>query len=361
MGKILKIGITHGDINGIGYEVILKALADQGMLDVCTPIVYGSSKAMGYYKKVLDLDRLSVNVIKTAADAVPHRINVVNCCNEELKIEMGQATEESGFYAFAALDQATLELQNGLLDAIVTGPINKSVMPKDRFPYAGHTEYFETKANQKGLMLLIRNQLRVALVTNHLAIKDVASNITEERILIKLNILNKTLIRDFLIRKPRIAVLALNPHAGDGGLFGTEETEIIAPAIKRANDGGILCFGPYAADGFWGAGMYTKFDAVLAMYHDQGLVPFKTLGMDCGVNYTAGLPYIRTSPDHGTAYEIVGKNLADESSMRQAIYTAADIAKNRAWNDEASANPLKVEDFQINDRKKSPRNDGESK
>lgn len=357
----LKIGITQGDINGIGYEVILKSLADAAMLDICTPVIYGSSKAMGYYKKVLDLDRLSVNIVKSGGEAAPHRINVVNCSSEELKIEMGQATPESGQYAFAALDQATNDLQNGLIDALVTAPINKSVMPQDRFPYAGHTEYLEAKANQKGLMLLMRGALRVALVTNHVALKDVAENITEERILTKLHILNTALRRDFGIRKPRIAVLALNPHAGDDGLFGREEAEIIAPALKQANDRGILCFGPYAADGFWGASTLDRFDAILAMYHDQGLAPFKALCMSEGVNYTAGLPFVRTSPDHGTAYEIVGKNQADAQSMRQAIYTAVDIVKNRALDDEISANPLKVEEMPTNDRKKMPRNDGDSK
>ncbi len=361
MDKVLKIGITQGDINGIGYEVILKSLADAHMLEICTPVVYGSSKAMGYYKKVLDLDRLSVNIVKSGAEAAPHRINVVNCSSEELKIEMGQATPEGGEYAFAALEQATADLQNGQIDALVTAPINKSVMPHDRFPYAGHTEYLEAKANQKGLMLLLRGSLRVALVTNHLALKDVSENITEERIVNKLSILDKTLRRDFGIRKPRIAVLALNPHAGDGGLFGSEESEIIAPAVKQANDNGILCFGPYAADGFWGADMLDKFDAILAMYHDQGLAPFKALCMGDGVNYTAGLPFVRTSPDHGTAYEIVGKNHADAQSMRQAIYTAVDIVKNRTLDDEISANPLKVEEMPTNDRRKSPRNDDNQK
>lgn len=361
MEKTLKIGITQGDINGIGYEIILKTLSDPRMLEICTPVIYGSSKAMGYYKKVLELDRLSVNIVKSGGDAAPRRINVVNCSSEELKIEMGQATAESGQYAFFALDQATADLQNGLIDAMVTAPINKSVMPQDRFPYAGHTEYLEAKANQKGLMLLLRGSLRVALVTNHLALKDVAANITEERILAKLHILNKTLQRDFGIRKPRIAVLALNPHAGDGGLFGGEEAEIIAPAVKKANDRGILCFGPYAADGFWGAGMLDKYDAVLAMYHDQGLAPFKALCMGDGVNYTAGLPFVRTSPDHGTAYEIVGKNQADEQSMRQAIYTAVDIVKNRALDTEISANPLKVDEMPTNDRRKSARNDDNQK
>lgn len=357
MEKILKIGITQGDINGIGYEVILKTLADARILDICTPVVYGSSKAMGYYKKVLDLDRLSVNIVKSGGDAAPRRINVVNCSSEELKIEMGQATAESGQYAFYALDQATADLQNGLIDAMVTAPINKHVMPQDRFPYAGHTEYLEAKANQKGLMLLLYGSLRVALVTNHLALKDVAANITEERILTKLHILNKTLQCDFGIRNPRIAVLALNPHSGDNGLFGSEEAEIIAPAVKKANDRNILCFGPYAADGFWGSDMLGKFDAVLAMYHDQGLAPFKALCMDDGVNYTAGLSFVRTSPDHGTAYEIVGKNRANEQSMRQAIYTAVDIVKKRSLEAEISANPLKVDEMPTNDRKKSTKND----
>ena len=356
MEKLLKIGITHGDINGVGYEVILKTLADQRVLDVCTPVIYGSSKAVGYYKKVLELEHLTVSVVKSGSDAVAHRINVVNCCSDELKIEMGQATADSGLNAFFALDMATLDLQNGVIDAMVTAPINKSTMPQDRFPYTGHTEYLEAKANQKGLMLLVRDALRVALVTNHLALKDVAANITEERILTKLHILQKSLRVDFGIRTPRIAVLALNPHAGDNGLFGREEPEIIAPAIQKANERGILCFGPFAADGFWGSSSVTKFDAVLAMYHDQGLAPFKAMYMGEGVNFTAGLPFVRTSPDHGTAYELAGKNKADESSLRQAVYMAVDIVKQRAQEAAFAANPLVIDEKMFADKKKNREN-----
>ena len=302
------------------------------------------------------MEHLTVSVVKSGSDAVAHRINVVNCCSDELKIEMGQATADSGLNAFFALDMATLDLQNGVIDAMVTAPINKSTMPQDRFPYTGHTEYLEAKANQKGLMLLLHDALRVALVTNHLALKDVAANITEERILTKLHILQKSLRVDFGIRTPRIAVLALNPHAGDNGLFGREETEIIAPAIQKANERGILCFGPFAADGFWGSSSVTKFDAVLAMYHDQGLAPFKAMYMGEGVNFTAGLPFVRTSPDHGTAYELAGKNKADESSLRQAVYTAVDIVKQRAQEAAFAANPLVIDEKMFADKKKNREN-----
>ncbi|MGN0187855.1 MAG: 4-hydroxythreonine-4-phosphate dehydrogenase PdxA [Paludibacteraceae bacterium] len=356
MEKLLKIGITHGDINGIGYEVILKTLADQRILDVCTPVIYGSSKAVGYYKKVLELEHLTVSVVKSGGDAMPHRINVVNCCSDDLKIEMGQATPDGGLNAFFALDMAMLDVQNGVIDAMVTAPINKSTMPQDRFPFAGHTEYLEAKANQKGLMLLLHDALRVALVTNHVALKDVAANLTEERILTKLHILHKSLRTDFGISTPRIAVLALNPHAGDNGLFGHEEAEIIAPAIRKANERGILCFGPFAADGFWGTSHVQKFDAVLAMYHDQGLAPFKAMYMDEGVNFTAGLPFVRTSPDHGTAYDLVGKNKADESSLRQALYVAVDIVKHRAVEAEITANPLVVDEKMFVEKKKNREN-----
>ncbi len=356
MEKLLKIGITHGDINGIGYEVILKTLMDNHMLELCTPVIYGSSKAVGYYKKVLELDHLSVNVVKSGNDAVAHKINVVNCCPEELKIEMGHATAESGANALRALEVATSDLQNGAIHALVTAPINKSVMPKESFPYSGHTEYFEAKSGQKGLMLLVHDAVRIALVTNHLSIKDVAKNITEDVILQKLTLLHQSLQRDFCIREPRIAVLALNPHAGDGGLFGDEESEIIAPAIKKANEQGIICVGPFAADGFWGSTNIKAYDAVLAMYHDQGLAPFKALCMDEGVNFTAGLPFVRTSPDHGTAYEIVGKNLASPASLRQAIYCAKDIVRKRALHDEISANPLQIDEKMFVDKKKNREN-----
>lgn len=356
MDSLLKIGISHGDINSISYEIILKTLVDARMSELCTPVIFGSSKALGYYKKVLNLDHISVNVVRSAADAVAGRVNVVNCSAEELKIEMGVPTAESGKYALMALEQASEALNNGEIDALVTAPISKSAMPHEAFPYAGHTEYFEAKTNAKGLMLLTNECLRVALVTNHLAIKNVADAISEEKILEKLTMLNQTLQQDFSVRKPRIAVLSLNPHAGDGGLFGDEEATIIAPAIEKANAQGMQCFGPFAADGFWGSNEVKSFDAVLAMYHDQGLVPFKLMGMDAGVNFTAGLPVVRTSPDHGTAFNLVGKNVANENSFRQAIFSAIDIVRNRRIYAEISANPIVIEEKNAFDRQKKREN-----
>lgn len=352
MEKLLKIGITQGDINGIGYEVILKTLADPRMLELCIPVIYGSSKAIGYYKKLLELDHLSINIVKSANEAGAKRINIINCGADELKVEMGQCTAEGGQGAFAALEAATAELQTGHIDALVTAPINKSNMPNDNFKFPGHTEYLEHKANgQKSLMILMSGNTRIALVTNHIAISEISKTITEELILNKLAILNQTLIRDFGIVKPRIAVFGLNPHAGDQGLFGDEEARIITPALKKANEKGILCVGPLSADGFWGSRSFQHYDAILAMYHDQALGAFKALYMDEGVNFTAGLPFVRTSPAHGTAYDLVGKNEASEQSFRQAMYSACDIIRYRAMYDEMSKNPLVVEPIRISNKK----------
>ena len=352
MDKLLKIGITQGDINGIGYEVILKTLADPRMLELCIPVIYGSSKAIGYYKKIFGLDHLSITIIKSADEASAKHINIINCGADEVKVDMGQATPEGGQGALAALEAATAELQTGKIDALVTAPINKSNMPSDGFKFPGHTEYLEHKANgQKSLMILMSGNTRIALVTNHIAISEISKTITEELILQKLDILNQTLIRDFSIVKPRIAVFGLNPHAGNQGLFGDEEAHVIIPALKKANEQGILCVGPISADGFWGSRSFQHYDAILAMYHDQGLTAFKALYMDEGINYTAGLPFVRTSPAHGTAYDIVGKNEASEQSFRQAMYSACDIIRHRATYDESSKNPLIVEPIRISHRK----------
>lgn len=352
MEQRLKIGITQGDINGIGYEVILKTLADQRILELCVPVIYGSSKAIGYYKKLLELDQLSINVIKAADEAVQKRINIINCGADELKVTLGQSTPEGGQAAFDALEVAADALQAGEIDALVTAPINKGNMPNNGFKFPGHTEYLEHKANgQKSLMILMSNNTRIALVTNHVAVSDISKTITEELILDKLTILNKTLIRDFGVVKPRIAVFALNPHTGDHGLFGDEEERVIIPALKKANEQGILCVGPLSADGFWGSRSFQQYDAILAMYHDQGLGAFKALYMDEGVNFTAGLPFVRTSPAHGTAYDLVGKNEASEQSFRQAMYSACDIIRYRAMYDEMSKNPLVVEPIRISNKK----------
>lgn len=339
------IGITHGDLNGIGYEVILKTLLDNRVYEEFTPVVYGSSKVAAYYRKGLEGQTLNLNIINSVEDIHPKRINIINCISDDVKIEPGISSAEAGKAAFAALERASDDLKKGLLDALVTAPINKNNIQSVDFNFPGHTEFLEHKfkTDSSALMMLVNDVLRVAVVTGHVPLKDVASKLTTELITDKLLVLDKSLKQDFRIDRPRIAVLGLNPHAGDNGVIGTEEKEIIVPALKAAEEKGILCFGPYPADGFFGSDAFAKFDAVLAMYHDQGLIPFKTLSMETGVNYTAGLPIIRTSPDHGTAYDIAGKNIASEESFRQAVYLAFDIIHNRRWNNEITANPLKVE------------------
>lgn len=343
MEKLLKIGITQGDINGVGYEIILKTLADNRILENAVFIIYGSSKVAAFYKKQLEMDNLNFNIVRKAEEANPRRINIINCCNDEIKVEMGVPTKEAGEAAFKALEAATDDLKNGIIDGIVTAPINKATIQSERFNFNGHTEYLQSKFDQnESLMLLVSERLKVALATNHEPINAVAGLLTEELLLKKLTLLKKSLQRDFMIRQPRIAVLALNPHAGDDGLIGKEEINIIAPAVKKANEEGIICVGPLAADGFWGSSELNRYDAILAMYHDQGLAPFKAIAMNTGVNFTAGLPIVRTSPDHGTAYNIAGKNLADENSFRQAVFAVFDIVKNRNLYDEINENPLQI-------------------
>lgn len=340
-GKIC-VAITQGDINGVGYEIILKLFSEPTMLDLCIPVVYGSPKVATYHRKAMELTTNFVTIQK-AEEAVDGRLNLVDCIVDEVKIDFGQPTEESGKCALKALERAMEDYKAGLFDVLVTAPINKAAIQCDTFKFPGHTEYIQERVgeNQEALMILMNDVMRVALVTTHLPIRDVASAITQEAVMRKARIFYETLRRDFSVTKPRIAVLALNPHAGDDGLLGGEEKEVIIPAMQELENEGILCFGPYAADGFFGNKMYEHFDGVLAMYHDQGLAPFKTLAMTEGVNFTAGLPIVRTSPDHGTAYDIAGQGKADEASMRQAIYAAIDIYRNRKNYDEAHANPLK--------------------
>lgn len=337
----MRVAITHGDTNGIGYEVIFKTFAEPTMLELCTPIIYGSPKVAAYHRNALGI-QANFTIINSAQDAHPGKLNLLPTFDEEVKVELGTASKEAGTAALKALEKALKDYKNGLTDVLVTAPINKNSIQCDKFNFCGHTEYIEERAGEgkKALMILINDIMKVALVTTHLPIKDVAEAITKEKIVEKATIFNNSLKRDFRVSNPRIAVLALNPHCGDGGLLGKEEEEIIAPAIKELSDNGIYAFGPFAADGFFGHGSYNSFDGVLAMYHDQGLAPFKSLDMGDGVNYTAGLPIIRTSPDHGTAYEIAGKNVADESSFRHAIYVALDVFRNRACYDEPFANPL---------------------
>ncbi len=337
----IRVAITQGDTNGVGYEVIFKAFADPTILELCTPIIYGSPKIAAYHRKALNIDT-NFSIINNADEARDGRVNLLNCFDDEVKVELGLPSTEAGSAALKALDRAMTDFRSGLYDVLVTAPINKATIQSPGFHFPGHTEYIETSVGdgQKALMILMNETLRVALVTTHLPIKDVAKAITKEGIIEKTTIFHTALKRDFRISNPRIAVLALNPHAGDDGLLGQEEKEIISPAIEELAGKGIQAFGPYPADGFFGSGAYDHFDGVLAMYHDQGLAPFKTIALESGVNYTAGLPIVRTSPDHGTAYDIAGQGKADENSMRQAVYTAIDVFRNRQNYDEPLKNPL---------------------
>lgn len=339
--KTIRVAITHGDTNGIGYEVIFKTFAEPEMLELCTPIIYGSPKVAAYHRKVLNLET-NFSIIDKAEDAKSGRVNLLTTFDDEVKIDMGQASKEAGEAALKALDRAMTDYRSGLYDVLVTAPINKDNIQSNLFRFAGHTEYIESCVGegQKALMVLMTESLRVALVTTHLPIKDVAGAITKEAIIEKATIFHKSLRRDFCIQKPRIAVLSLNPHAGDAGVIGSEEKEIIQPAIQELEQQGIQAFGPFAADGFFGSHAYNRFDGVLAMYHDQGLAPFKALASEQGVNYTAGLSLVRTSPDHGTAYDIAGKGVASENSFRQAIYTAIDVYRSRLRFDEPLEHPL---------------------
>lgn len=338
----IRIGITHGDINGIGYEVILKTLSDSRLLELVTPVVYGSSKVASYHKKTLDIGELNFNIIRTADQAVQGKLNLINVSQQEIRVELGQSTETAGEVAFLALELATEDLRLQKLDALVTAPINKQNIQSEKFHFPGHTEYLASKFNaSQSLMLMIGNNIRIGVVTGHIPLREVSQTITADSILQKIRVFNQSLIRDFNIRGPRIAVLALNPHAGDKGVIGQEEESVIIPAIKTAFNEGIMAFGPYPADGFFGSSVFTRFDGILAMYHDQGLIPFKTLSFDSGVNFTAGLPFVRTSPAHGTAYDIAGRNEASPASFREALYLAIDVARNRKVSNEINADPLK--------------------
>ncbi len=345
--KKIRVGITHGDTNGVGYEVILKCFASNDILELCTPIVYGSSKILNYHKKALGITTTQINVARDVAHIREGALNLIEVINDEVKVELGQPGKQAGKAAFEALEAAVSDLKRGDIDVLVTAPINKDNIHSEEFNFPGHTEYLEasTGDGEKALMILCNDTMRVALVTTHVPLAKVAQAINKENIIQKLHTFNKSLMRDFGIQNPRIAVLALNPHSGDNGLLGNEEKDIIAPAIQEASDDHIMCFGPYAADGFFGNNQYRRFDGVLAMYHDQGLAPFKTIAMNEGVNVTAGLPIVRTSPDHGTGYDIAGKGVASEASMRHAIFTAIDIYRNRQRYDDMYRNPLKKQYF----------------
>ncbi len=339
------IAITAGDINGVGYEIILKSLIDPHICEICRPIVYGNAKIARQHAQKLDEEfhNIQFNLIDDPKQAKDGRLNLITCYPDDTPLNIGVSTPEAGKASLQSLQRACQDLQQGSVDALVTAPINKDNIQCDAFRYSGHTEYLTKIFGQGGdsLMMMLSNRMRVALVCNHTPIAKVPQTITKERIIAKLTLLTKTLQDDFSIRKPRIAVLALNPHAGDNGLIGTEEAEVIRPAIDKANEQGLWAFGPYSADGFFGAGQYNHFDAVLAMYHDQGLAPFKALDMS-GVNFTAGIRIVRTSPDHGTAYDLAGQNKADASSMLHALYAAIDIRARRMENQELNANPLPI-------------------
>ncbi len=337
----IRVGITHGDINGISYEVIIKSLADNRILEMCTPIVYGSPKVAAYHKKTLDIDLFSFNHIQSAREANPRRVNIINCVDDEIRVELGKSTGQAGVASYLALEAAVKDLKSGNIDVVVTAPINKENIQSDNFSFAGHTEYFAKEFDTMDyLMLMVSEVLKVGVVTGHIPLSGVAESISKDKILADIRLLHRTFVEDFAIRKPRIAVLGLNPHAGDGGIIGNEEKNVIIPAIKQANDEGIIALGPYPADGFFGSGEFNKFDVTLAMFHDQGLIPFKVMAFESGVNFTAGLPIIRTSPGHGTAYNIAGKGTASEESFRNALYLAIDVYMNRKRYKELSKDPL---------------------
>lgn len=325
-----RIGITLGDLNGIGPEVIIKALADHRLLNLMTPIIYGSTKVLSFYRKLMNLEEFNYSQVKAKGQFFPKAINVVNCWEDMVEINPGQPSRQTAKAALICLKRAVEELKEGLIDGFVTGPIDKNTIHGEEFPFQGHTEYLTQEFNAgESLMLMVGNDLRVGLVTEHIPVKEISSFITRERVELKIRLMELTLKKDFLISKPKIAVLGLNPHAGDEGLLGNEEIDVIKPVIQDLKSKGKLIFGPFPADGFFASGQHSKYDGIVAMYHDQGLVAFKTLSFESGINYTAGLPYVRTSPDHGTAYGLAGKNLASEGSMRQAMYVACDIIKNR--------------------------------
>jgi 4-hydroxythreonine-4-phosphate dehydrogenase len=347
MSEKIKVGISIGDVNGIGLEIIIKTLADARIYDYCTPIVYGHTKLASFYRRTTHVEDLNFFVINHPSETIGRKDykkpNMINCWEEDIKIEPGVVNAGVGKYSFISLERATSDLVNGDIDALVTAPINKDNIQSDQFNFPGHTEYLQERAGAgESLMFLVSDTLRVGVVTGHIPISKVAENITAEKIIAKLKLMDNSLRNDFWIRKPKIAVLGLNPHASDNGLIGSEEQQVIIPAIEEARNNDILAFGPYSADGFFANGTYLQFDAVLAMYHDQGLIPFKQIAFESGVNFTAGLSFVRTSPDHGTAYDIAGKNMASEVSFREAIFSAIHIVKNRRETVELHENPLAI-------------------
>ena len=348
--KLVRVGVSIGDPNGIGMEVIIKTFMDNRMMQMCTPIVYASSKTASFHRKALGINDFSFNFIKTAEQANPKNANLINVWEEEIVIELGKDTQTGGKYALKSFEAALKDLKEGKIDVLVTAPLNKHNIPSEKSKFIGHTEFLTNYfAAQDHLMMMVGDELRIATVTGHIPLSEVASTLSTQKIENKAKIFLKSLTEDFGIRKPKIALLGLNPHAGDNGLLGKEEETIILPAINNLKNEGHLVYGPFGADGFFGSGNFTKFDGILSMYHDQGLVPFKTLAFENGVNFTAGLSVVRTSPDHGTAYDIAGKNCANEQSFRSAVYLAVDIFNQRKNLKETTANPLKIS-FQKRER-----------
>jgi 4-hydroxythreonine-4-phosphate dehydrogenase len=339
--KRIKVGITHGDFNGVAYEVIINSLKDNRVVDLFVPVIYGLSKVLAYYRKALKLNDFNYNITKDATKIYMRKVNIVNISNDDIKIETGKSTAEAGKMALRALEKVVEDLKNNKIDVIVTAPLNKANIQSDDFHFPGHTEYLASEFGVTNyLMLMVHDNLRVGTVTGHIPVKEISASLNEELILAKLEVFNKSLIRDFGISRPKIAVFGLNPHIGDKGLLGSEDEEIILPALISAKKNGILAYGPFAADGFFGSNELSKYDGVLAMYHDQGLAPFKSIAHSGGVNFTAGLPIVRTSPAHGTAYNIVGKQKSSPNSMREAIYLAKDIFNARKRYDKENENPL---------------------
>ncbi|HDJ34328.1 MAG TPA: 4-hydroxythreonine-4-phosphate dehydrogenase PdxA, partial [Bacteroidetes bacterium] len=316
----IRVGITQGDINGIGYELIIKTLQDNRLYDTCVPVVYGSPKVAAYHRKAVNIQNFSFNNIRHAAEAHEKRPNMINVADDDIRVELGKATPAAGEAALAALQAAVKDLKACLIDVLVTAPISKYSIRFGEFSFPGHTEYLASEFGGETLMLMVSDVMRVGMATGHIPLHEVPGQITEDLILKKLRIMDLSMQRDFMIRKPRLAILGLNPHAGEEGILGQAEQKIIVPALKTAREENILAFGPYPADGFFGSGSYRNFDAILAMYHDQGLIPFKSLAFDTGVNFTAGLEVVRTSPAHGTAFDIAGENRASPDSFRHALY-----------------------------------------
>ncbi|HEX8545474.1 MAG TPA: 4-hydroxythreonine-4-phosphate dehydrogenase PdxA [Cytophagaceae bacterium] len=324
------IGVTIGDFNGVGPEIILKTLSDSRILKICIPVVYGSLKIFNKQKRILETEDINFNIIKGFDTLNSKRVNLINCWEEDFELNQGKSTSQAGKCALLALTRATDDLLAQTIDGVVTAPLNKKNIQSEEFKFPGHTEFFTEKSQvNDSLMFLVSEGLRVGVVTGHIPLGDVKAKLTKEKIVSKINILYKTLKNDFGLTRPKIAILGLNPHAGEEGLLGNEEITIIKPILEDLKNKGILIHGPFPADGFFGSGHYEKFDGILAMYHDQGLVPFKTIAFERGVNYTAGLPIVRTSPDHGTGYDIAGKGIASETSFREALFLAVDIVKNR--------------------------------